>query len=294
GGGAGRDGKRIDQPAGCARELDDAEPGDARNLGDVGGERDDVTLLQCALHLLTPLPAAVPEKLAAVPAGTANGADAEPLRGERIDLAVAMPRDQHLDAVVGASDERHEKMLAMPHGDDDRGVAIDTLIDAFRLDYEPGGVPYQTKVFRRHDPGGFLERARAHQTLDPRHRAAQTSAAHAPIRLRIEQAVQMHDEVTHMRVINALLGLRLPGGIRGGVVGIDADDVQRAEIAKFDAIQVREFATEHKMQQLLSFLRHGLHPSPPSPRSRELGKPIANEVEQARVAGASGRHERAM
>ena len=56
-------------------------------------------------------------EFAVVRAGAADGADAEPFGGERVDLAVAVARDQHLgaDASVLALDERRQEMLAVPH-----------------------------------------------------------------------------------------------------------------------------------------------------------------------------------
>src|SRR5262249_55228193 len=72
-------------------------------------------------------------------------------------------------------------------------------------------------------------------------------------------------EVAHMGVIDGLLGFCLPGSISGGVVGINADDVQLVEIPEFDVVQVGEFAAEDEMQQLsvLDLTRHRLHPSIP-------------------------------
>src|SRR5260370_1638669 len=98
-------------------------------------------------------------------------------------------------------------MLPVPHGDDHRRVAVDPLVDAFRLDHQPGGIPYQTKVFGGHDPGGLLERPRCHETLDPRHRrgARWTSALGALIDLRLEQAGEIHDEVARLPGIAVLL-----------------------------------------------------------------------------------------
>src|SRR5262245_31825107 len=155
----GGDRNRIDRPAGGARELYDPQTGDARDLGNVGSERDIVAVLERHQHLLECAHAALADEPAAVVAGPPNGADAEPLHGERIDLAVAMARDQHLATIMRASDERREKMLAVPHGDNDRRVSVEALVDAFRLDHESGGFPYQTQVLRRHDPDGRLERA---------------------------------------------------------------------------------------------------------------------------------------
>src|SRR5262245_62800604 len=72
----------------------------------------------------------------------------------------------------------------------------------------------------------------------------------------------MHDEVAHESVVDGLLRFRPPCSISAGVVGINADDVQLAEVAEFDLTQIRELATEHEMQQLsrLTLLRHGLRP----------------------------------
>ena len=52
-------------------------------------------------------------------AGAADGFDAEPLGGDRVEFAVAMPRDQHLGAVVVLGlDERRQEMLAVPERED--------------------------------------------------------------------------------------------------------------------------------------------------------------------------------
>ena len=79
---AGRDGDRIDRPAGMLRELDDAEPGDARDLGHVGGQRDIVALAQRVEHFGEGADAALAMKFAVVRARAADGADAEMLGGD--------------------------------------------------------------------------------------------------------------------------------------------------------------------------------------------------------------------
>ena len=58
-------------------------------------------------------------KRPAMIAGTADGFDAEPLGRNRVEFAVAMPRDQHLGAmaVLGLDERRHE-MLAVPERED--------------------------------------------------------------------------------------------------------------------------------------------------------------------------------
>src|SRR5260370_34944200 len=44
-------------------------------------------------------------------------------------------------------------------------------------------------------------------------------------RFRIEQTMQMHDEVTHLRVVDGLLSLRPPRHVGLGVIRIDAAKV---------------------------------------------------------------------
>jgi hypothetical protein len=56
--------------------------------------------------------------------------------------------------------------------------------------------------------------------------------------LRIEQTVQMHDEVAHMSVVYRTVGGVLPGVIGLRVIGIDADDIELLEIAEFDLSRV--------------------------------------------------------
>src|ERR1043166_1470619 len=62
--------------------------------------------------------------------------------------------------------------------------------------------------------------------------------------------MQMDDEVAHVRVVDRLLRLRLPGGIGAGVIGIDADDIEIVEVLELDGIEPREFAAEHQVKQL--------------------------------------------
>ena len=61
-----------------------------------------------------------------------------------------------------------------------------------------------------------------------------------------------------MGVIDGLLGFCFPGSIGGGVVGINADDVELVEIPEFDTVQIGELAAEHEMQQLfaLALIHH--------------------------------------
>src|SRR5438105_2592529 len=69
-------------------------------------------------------------------------------------------------------------------------------------------------------------------------------------RLRIEQAVQMHDEIPHVRVVDGALRLALPGRVGAGVIGIDADDVDVRQVLEVDRVETVQLAAEDKMQQL--------------------------------------------
>src|SRR3954447_23618123 len=63
--------------------------------------------------------------------------------------------------------------------------------------------------------------------------------------------MQVHDEVTHMGIVDGLLRLRLPGRIGAGIVRIDADDIEFAQVAEFGTAGIVQFAAENEMRQLL-------------------------------------------
>lgn len=70
----------------------------------------------------------------------------------------------------------------------------------------------------------------------------------------------MHDKITHMGVIDSHLCLRLPSRERGGVIWVDADNVERAQIPELNILKVFQFAAEDEVQQLFRFasFRHVL------------------------------------
>ena len=49
--------------------------------------------------------------------------------------------------------------------------------------------------------------------------------------------MQMHDEIAHMGVVDGAMGRILPRVIGLGVIGVDADDVDRLQIREFDLFQ---------------------------------------------------------
>ncbi len=151
------DGDGVDRPSGMLRQLDDAEAGDARHLGHVGGERDVVAFLERRKHFGEGNRTTLAVEFAVVGAGAADGADAEPLGGARIEFTVAVPRNQHLGAVpfIVALDERRHQMLAMPHGDDRRH--LHRVVDRRRLDHLACAHPHQTEIRSGDGAGGALE-----------------------------------------------------------------------------------------------------------------------------------------
>src|SRR6202051_1580823 len=66
----------------------------------------------------------------------------------------------------------------------------------------------------------------------------------------IEQAVQVDDKITHVRVIDGLLRFRLPGDIGAGIIRKDADDLDLVEIFELGAAEFGHLAAEHEMEQL--------------------------------------------
>ena len=94
-------------------------------------------------------------------AGAAHGADAETLDGDRIEFAVAMPRDQHLAAMPAFLDERRHEMLSVPERQDHRHLRLDDGIDVGGIEAEPVGQPDQPQEFSRQKPDRPLKPAGA-------------------------------------------------------------------------------------------------------------------------------------
>src|SRR5262252_6701146 len=116
---AGRNGDRIDWSLRESRQLAYTKPGNARDFRNVGRQRHVVSLREGGQHGLECADATLDVETAAVIARSSHWVDAETLRRVGIDLAVAMARNQDLDPMP-AAEERHHKMLPVPHGDDNR------------------------------------------------------------------------------------------------------------------------------------------------------------------------------
>jgi hypothetical protein len=62
--------------------------------------------------------------------------------------------------------------------------------------------------------------------------------------------MKMDDEIAHVRIIDALLRLGLPGRICGCVVRKYSDGFDLFEILKSRALEIDEFAADDKIEQL--------------------------------------------
>ena len=68
---------------------------------------------------------------------------------------------------------------------------------------------------------------------------------------RIEQAMQVNDEIAHMSVVHGALRGALPGPVGAGIIGEDTDDIEVGRIAEIRPFQILKFAAEHKMEKLM-------------------------------------------
>ncbi len=55
---------------------------------------------------------------------------------------------------------------------------------------------------------------------------------------RIKKAVQMHDEIAHLRVVDGLTCLAKPGLMSRGIVGIEAHHIKFCEILEGDTAHI--------------------------------------------------------
>ena len=171
-------------------------------------------------------------------------------RGNSVDLAIAMARDQHVHIVLSPARDRRKKVLAVPERQDDRHVGFAAFVDIGRLEHEARGRADEAQIFggRSHRSSPWPSRCR------PMRRNARMrclSAGGAGL-FRVEQAVHVNDEIAHLGVVDGALRLGLPRRISAGIVRIDADDVELVEILELGLRHAVELAAKDKMKQLLS------------------------------------------
>src|SRR5262245_16652829 len=82
--------------------------------------------------------------------------------------------------------------------------------------------------------------------------------------------MQVDDKIAHMGVVHGAMRGFLPRVIGLRVVGVDADDIERREVAKLGSVERFEFAAENEMQQLpAAFLGILCGHAAPSPACRK-------------------------
>ncbi len=156
-------------------------------------------------------------------------------------------------------------MLAMPHRDDDRAV-FQPGIAIGRDPRSWGSCAARNADSLRAVSPEKLDRFAAPESLQHERRLRGLIAS----RIGIKQAVQMHHEIAHLRIVHGRLRLGLPGGMGGLVVRIDADNVELREVLKV----------------VLSISVS----SPPKTRWRSCGSAFGAVMD--RVSGAAGREKR--
>jgi len=60
--------------------------------------------------------------------------------------------------------------------------------------------------------------------------------------------MHMHDEIAHVRVVDRLLRLCLPDRVGGGIIRIDADNIEAVQILELVAAEVPEFASKYQVK----------------------------------------------
>src|SRR3954447_25216702 len=69
--------------------------------------------------------------------------------------------------------------------------------------------------------------------------------------IRVEQTVEMDDEIAHLRIVDRALRLRPPGGVGGRIVRIEADDLDIVQVLEGVVLEIEQLTTNHEMKQLL-------------------------------------------
>ena len=62
--------------------------------------------------------------------------------------------------------------------------------------------------------------------------------------------MHVHDEISHVGIVNTLLRLGFPDRISSGIVRINTDDVELIEVLELGPVEINKLAAENQMQQL--------------------------------------------
>ena len=118
-------------------------------VGDVRRHRHAGALGKRRLHLEEADHAALLEHARGIARGrAADRAHAELLRDPGIDLAVVVARDEDADVEVEDAGEGQHEMLAVPHGEDDRGEVDVLAVGIRRIEGEAAGQVDEAEIVR--------------------------------------------------------------------------------------------------------------------------------------------------
>ena len=146
--------------------------------------------------------------------------------------------------------ERREEVLTVPEGEYKRQFVIDPIIEIGRFDGNALRLPDEFQIGRyraaEYAPEGFRC-----PDFTPHDCAATRRLRRALVGFRVEQPVQMHNEVAHECIIDSLLRFRLPRLMRARIVRIDSNNVQTREVAEFGTVEPGQFTAENEIKKLL-------------------------------------------
>ena len=67
----------------------------------------------------------------------------------------------------------------------------------------------------------------------------------------VEQPVEMDDEIAHLRIVDRALRLGTPGDVGGGIVRIEADDLDIVEVLEGVVLEIEQLTPDDEVKQLL-------------------------------------------
>jgi hypothetical protein len=68
---------------------------------------------------------------------------------------------------------------------------------------------------------------------------------------RVEQPMEVDDEIAHLRVVDGHLRLGLPGGMGARIVRKQADDLDVVEVLEGILLEIDQLAADDEVEQLL-------------------------------------------
>ena len=115
-----------------------------------------------------------------------------------VEFAVSRSRDKACRPVLLTLREMDHEMLPVPHGGDHGHLRADAVVCVGRLHHEPVRALHERQIARDQKAQGFLHESRARDAFD------EPTGERSGL-LGIEQAMQVDDEIAHLRVVHGRL-----------------------------------------------------------------------------------------